>query len=116
MRFKFIQERQTEFPVQMTCDILDVSRSGYYAWRDRPPCARQQRRAALMDQIEDVHKQSRGSYGSPRVTVELKGQGVEVSENTVARYRRESSVCVKPNRRFVPRTLRALRLTFKKSR
>ena len=88
----------------MMCDILEVSRSGYYAWRDRPPCARQQRRAALIDQIEEVHEQSRGTYGSPRVTVELKDQGVDVSENTVAKYMRESSVCVKPRRRFVPQT------------
>jgi putative transposase len=104
VRFAFIHERRTEFPVQMMCDILNVSRSGYYAWRDRPSCARQRRRVELIEQIRTAHDQSRGTYGSPRITVELKDRGVSVCENTVARYMRESGVRVQPRRRFVPRT------------
>ena len=71
MRFAFIDERRKEFEVTMMCEVLKVSRSGYYAWRRRRPCARQQRREALIEQIKAVHQGSRGTYGSPRATVEL---------------------------------------------
>jgi transposase InsO family protein len=86
------------------CHILQVTRSGYYAWRDRPLCARKQRRAELEQRIRQAHVDSRRSYGSPRITVELKESGVCVCENTVAKYMRETGVFVKPRRRFVPRT------------
>jgi putative transposase len=90
--------------VSTMCRILRVARSGYYAWRDRPTSRREERRAELMARIRQVHEQSRHSYGSPRITVELKESGVDVCANTVARYMRESGVCVQPRRRFVPRT------------
>jgi putative transposase len=104
VRFAFIQARQKEFEVELMCQVLNVSRSGYYAWRDRPLCARQQRRQELVEQIRGVHEASRRSYGSPRITLDLKEQGVTVCQNTVARYMREHGVFVKPRRRFVPRT------------
>src|SRR5262245_25171067 len=88
----------------MMCHILQVTRSGYYAWRDRPVSAREQRRQELVKQIGQVHQDSRCTYGSPRITVELKDSGIEVCENTVAKYMRETGVWVKPRRRFVPRT------------
>jgi transposase InsO family protein len=86
------------------CQILEVARSGYYAWRDRRASVRAQRRDELIERIRQVHDASRGTYGSPRVTVELKEQGIDVCENTVAKYMREDDVFVKPQRRFVPRT------------
>jgi transposase InsO family protein len=84
--------------------MLDVTRGGYYAWRDRPASAREQRRAEVVGRIREVDDDSRGTYGSPRIAVELKDQGVDVCENTVAKYMREDGVSVKPRRRFVPRT------------
>jgi transposase InsO family protein len=89
----------------MMCRILNVTRSGYYAWRDRPISAREQRRVEVVEQIRRVHADSRATYGSPRIAVELKeSAGVRVCENTVARYMREEGIAVKPRRRFVPRT------------
>jgi len=93
--------------VKLTCQILDVTRSGYYAWRgrqDRPPCARQRRRVELTEQIRAAFEENRGTYGSPRITVELKESGVSVCENTVAKYMRQAGVAVTPRRPFVPRT------------
>jgi transposase InsO family protein len=84
--------------------MLEVTRGGYYAWRDRAVSPRHQRRATLVERIRAVHELSRGSYGSPRITVELQESGIGVCENTVAKYMREDGVCVKPRRRFVPRT------------
>ncbi len=90
--------------MSLMCDMLEVSRAGYYAWRERKPSARSQRQAELIDQIRQAHADSRGTYGSPRVTVELKASGVDVCENTVARYMRLAELRVTPKRRFVPRT------------
>jgi putative transposase len=90
--------------VKVMCRVLNVTRSGYYAWRDRPRSRREQRRLEVVKQIHRVHQESRCSYGSPRITVELKDQGFQVSENTVAKYMREDGLFVKPRRRFVPRT------------
>jgi putative transposase len=90
--------------VSLMCTMLNVTRSGYYAWRDRPASARAQRRAAVTGRIEEIFDASRGTYGSPRVTVELKEHGMAVSENTVARYMRAARIAVTPPKRFQPRT------------
>jgi transposase InsO family protein len=86
------------------CHVLNVTRSGYYAWRARPVSARCSRRAEVLERIREVFDESRGTYGSPRVTPELKERGVDVCENTVAKYMRDDGLCVRPERRFVPRT------------
>ena len=68
------------------CDFLEVSRSGYYAWRARAPSRRSQRRRELLEEIREIHgDRDMKSYGSPRVHQELVSRGHEVSENTVAR-------------------------------
>ncbi len=90
--------------MKMMCDILNVTRSGFYAWRDRPLSSRQQRREQLIERIRQVHDDSRGTYGSPRIAVDLCASGTSVCENTVAKYMRESGLFVQPRRRFVPRT------------
>jgi transposase InsO family protein len=86
------------------CRILQVTPAGYYAWRDRPVSARARRAEELKAKIRQVHDQSGGTYGSPRVAVELKEQGMSVSENTVARYMRAVGIGVTPAKRFQPRT------------
>jgi len=90
--------------VNTMCRMLNVTRSGYYAWRNRARSLRQTRRVELMKQIRKVHQASRCSYGSPRITAELQASGIRVSENTVARYMHEMGIFVKRRRRFVPRT------------
>ena len=70
------------------CRVYGVTRAGYYAWRERAPSARVQRDDLLKAQIERIHQDSRGTYGSPRVYRELKGRGVAVGENRVARLMR----------------------------
>jgi transposase InsO family protein len=86
------------------CKVLKVSRGGFYARRNRPPSRRSQRRVKLIERIRQVHDQSRRTYGSPRITVELKAMDVKVCENTVARYMRMAGVAASKKRRFVPRT------------
>jgi putative transposase len=72
-------------PAQTACRVLQVSESGYYARRKRPPSARAIRHVWLTDLIRQIHQASRGTYGAPRVHAELTlGHGVTVGHNTVA--------------------------------
>jgi putative transposase len=79
--------------VAVACRLLGVSRSGYYEWKGRPGSARESRDKELLKLIERVHAESRGSYGSPRVTAELRlGLGVGVNRKRVERLMRQASI------------------------
>jgi putative transposase len=88
----------------MMCDLLEVSRSGYYAWMDRPASAQAARQAELIAQIRQVHEQSHGTYGSPRIHAELADRQVEVCVNTVAKLMKQAEIRSATHRRFVPQT------------
>jgi putative transposase len=100
VKFDWIRQHADRFEVQVMCDVLDVSKSGYYARQKRPASPLRQRRQELVEQIRQAHRLSRETYGSPRVTRQLKAQGVSVCENTVARYMREEGVASKIKCRF----------------
>lgn len=72
-------------PVSVMCRALDVSRSGYYAWREREPSKRARDNERLSKKIVEIHSRSRGTYGSPRVTRELEAQGFKANRKRVAR-------------------------------
>jgi transposase InsO family protein len=88
VRFQFIEDHRDELPVTRMCKALNVSPSGYYAWRDRPVSAREMANNELVKEIEAVYHDSYETYGSPRVYQELKARGVACSENRVARLMR----------------------------
>jgi transposase InsO family protein len=88
MRFEFIDDHREEFPVSRMCKVLDVSRSGYYAWRGRPPSKREMANRELYKKIKAVYDETKGTYGSPRIYEELKSCGIACSENRVARLMR----------------------------
>ena len=104
MKFSFIEEHLSSFPVEAACEALAVSRSGYYAWLDRPESARSKRRGELAAKIKAVHEQNRRVYGSPRIFRVLKARGEEVCENTVAAVMRQHEIRAKTKRKFIPRT------------
>jgi putative transposase len=80
-------------PVEVACRVLDVSTSGYYAWRVRPPSARAIRHVWLTDLIVQVHQDSRGTYGALRVHAELRlGHGIMVGHNAVALLMRRAGL------------------------
>jgi transposase InsO family protein len=86
------------------CYVLKVSRSGFYAWRRRPPSPRARREAELIEKIRKVHDESRGLYGYPRAHRALLIDGELVSRNTVAKLMRKAKIRAKTRKRFVPRT------------
>jgi putative transposase len=106
MRFRFIDDHRDEFPVSRMCKVLDVSRSGYYAWRGRPPSEREMANQELYKEIKAVYDRAHGTYGSPRVYQELKTQGVACSENRVARLMRLRGLRAKQTRTYKTTTKR----------
>ena len=74
------------------CRVLEVSTSGYYAWRSRKKSQRRTTDESLRDRIEQIHRQSRGTYGAPRVHAELRAEGEHVGRKRVARLMRASSL------------------------
>jgi putative transposase len=96
--------RSKRCSVKLLCEVLDVSRSGYYAWRGRKPSPRQDRRDRLVEQVRRVHQESAGTYGSPRVHAELLDRDVQVCLNTVAKIMTQERIRSVRARRFAIRT------------
>jgi putative transposase len=89
------------------CRVLNVSASGYYAWRDRPPSRRAMDNAVMVERIRRVHAESDATYGMPRVRAELIDQGVRISGKRVARLMRINAIRgVSRRRNFVVTTRR----------
>jgi putative transposase len=86
--FAFVEAEKDSFPVATLCRLLGVSRSGYYAWRTRPPSARACADREFTRHIRAVHERSRGTYGAPRIRAELRDRGVMCSRKRVARLLR----------------------------
>ena len=89
MRFRLIDAAKKEFPVQRLCKVLGVSQSGYFAWKDRPACRRQKEDMVLLAHIRSAFALSNATYGSPRMTRELRDDGVTIGRHRVARLMRE---------------------------
>jgi putative transposase len=88
------------------CRVLEVSASGYYAWRRRKSSVRSREDEALRGRIIAIHAQSRQTYGSPRIHAELKEEGKRVGRKRVARLMRESGVAGTSRRKWVRTTRR----------
>ena len=100
MRFQCVEEHRERFPVTRMCQVLNVSPSGYYAWRQRPVSAREMANRELVKRIKVVYNDNYGIYGSPRVYRELKDQGLACSENRVARLMRLCGLRAKQTERY----------------
>lgn len=103
--FRLIEAEKADYPVSLLCRVVKVSRSGYYAWRDRPPSRRSVEDVALTGKIWEIHEGSRRTYGYPRVHAELRALGVECGRRRVARLMREASLrgCMRGKRRSTTR-------------
>jgi transposase InsO family protein len=93
-----------EYPIAELCQVLEVSRSGYYAWLKRQPSQRQLRNQALLLVIAELYRQSRLTYGSPRITRELNKRHQPCGRNRVARLMRQAGLRACQSRAFRPRT------------
>ena len=84
----------------MMCRLLKASKAGYYAWRDRAPSQRALQDQKLTTRIRIIHRQSRETYGSPRIHAQLKHDDIHIGRKRVARLMRERAIAVRLRRRF----------------
>ena len=104
MRYAFIAAHFTQFPMRLMCRALEVSRSGYYAWRKRPASRRSMKNRLLLERIKEVHKNSRKTYGSPRVHRQLLAEGERCGRGRVERLMSANGIRAKQKRKFVATT------------
>ena len=105
--YRFIEQEKANHSVERMCRVLGVSKSGYYAWRNRPPSARSVADAELLVRIKAVHDESRGIYGAPRIHAELRlKHHIFCSRRRVARLMRQASLVGVHRRRFSSTTKR----------
>ena len=95
-----IKDNRDRFDVRLMCDLLDVSRQGYYDWLDRPASPSALRRVAIVAAIRQSHVESACRYGSPNVHRDLLDAGVACCVNTVAKRMKEHGIRSIVNRKF----------------
>jgi len=101
-----VSAHRAEFWVTSMCRVLGVSTSGYYAWQSREKSQRRRVDEALAERIERIHRESRGTYGAPRIHAELRAEGERVGRKRVARLMRGANVIGVSRRRSFQTTRR----------
>ena len=100
MKYQFIENYRSSFAVEKMCLALKISKSGYYAWRDRPKSKRDLANDKLDHHIRTIYEQNKGRCGSPRITEALNDQEIACSENRVAARMRKNNIKAKTKKRF----------------
>jgi transposase InsO family protein len=95
-----IKTNETHFPVGMMCRLLSVSRSGYYAWKQRPPSYRDRANQLLTAEIKRVFDDEKGRPGAPRVARRLQDEGKPVGRHRIARIMRDNGWRAKAARKY----------------
>lgn len=100
MSFRLVDEAKKDFPVHRLCRVLGVSQSSYFVWKGRPACRRQHEDMVLLAHVRSAFALSNGTYGSPRMTRELRDDGLTVGRRRTARLMRENGLRARQKRRF----------------
>lgn len=93
-----------DHPIRLLCRVVEVAISGYYRWRAQPRSRRQEQDEILAEQIAVAHRQSRNTYGAPRIVDELHDKGVKISRRRCARLMRTKGLRGRKKNRRRPRT------------
>jgi len=102
MTYHFLTEQRSQYAVSRMCEVLGVSRSGYYAWCRQHPSQREQLNQVLLTHIRAIYAASRQTYGSPRVHAELVARGLACNRKRVERLMRLAHLQARrPHRRRV---------------
>jgi len=101
VKYAFIQAHCKDYKLTQLCQVLEVSRSGFYAWLDRPESHRSRENRQLTEKIGHYHRRSRGIYGSPKIYEDLVNEGETCSVNRVARLMKTADIQSKLARKFV---------------
>jgi putative transposase len=100
LRFALINSEKAEFPVRTMCRVLDVSGSGFFAWKGRPASQRQRDDMIYLAHIRTAFELSNRTYGSPRMHRELVDEGLPIGRRRTARLMRETGLAARQKRRF----------------
>jgi transposase InsO family protein len=104
MKYRVMESEKAVHPIKRMCEVLRLSRSGYYAWKNRQSSIRWKENEELLSRIRVIHEQSRRLYGSPRIRAELIAQGFRCGKNRVARIMKEHAVRAEVKKRRFRRT------------
>lgn len=104
MKYAFIRSQRCHHRLKLLCQVLRVSRSGYYAWLNRGPSVRAQADQVLLQQIQRVHDAHRGHSGALKTWRVLQRQGIAGGKHRVARLRRQQGIVAKRRRRYIATT------------
>jgi len=99
VKYRFIEENKGVYPQNLMGKVLGISRSGFYAWKSRD-VKQATKDLRLLRAIEDIHRSSRKTYGSPRIFSQLKALGFKTSKSKVERLMRENKIRAKMKRKF----------------
>ena len=100
MKYWFIDQHRCMHRVQKMCIVIGASRSGYYRWNRQPQSKRQMENEKILMEIRQSHKNSHMTYGSPRITLDLKANGTKCSKNRVARLMKTNGIAGKAKKKF----------------
>jgi transposase InsO family protein len=95
-----VKDHGSLFAIEKMCKVLNVSRSGYYSWLKNTPSKREIENQDIIGQIRQVHQESRRTYGSPRITAELRSRDIFVSRPRVARLMKKANIRSKTVKKF----------------
>ena len=102
MKFGFVAKRREPWPVDVLCEGLGISRSGFYAWRQRPQSTRARTDAAILQTIRANFVLSDSTYGARRMIDEVRDAGHVCGRQRVARLMRGAALRARPRRRALP--------------
>jgi len=102
VKYAFIERSEIDLPTSRMCDLLGVSRSGFYDWRSRDDKANQRklRQQIIDDAVKMAFTANKERYGAPRLTTELNDSGFNIALNTVAASLKRQDLCAKAGRKF----------------
>jgi putative transposase len=102
--FPFIAEHQQQYPITVLCQTLEVSQSGYYAWKTREPSQHCREDARLAADIQQMFLEHRRVYGSPRIHAVLQARGMRCGRKRVVRLMQQLGLSAQPKRSRKPTT------------
>jgi len=100
MKYWFIDQHRSSHRVQKMCIVIGASRSGYYRWKRQPQSKRQMENEKILMEIRQSHKNSHMTYGSPRIILDIKANGIKCSKNRVARLMKKNGITGKAKKKF----------------
>ena len=100
MKYAFIERHRKQYPVCFMCKVMRASKTRYYVWRQGRVSKRECIRQELLFDIKQIHAESRGNYGSPKILRELRNKGKIVNHKSVEKLMKDNGIKAKRSKKF----------------